>query len=68
VFFFLDVGKNPLATANKVHHSPFSYQLFALQVEVAIQNGLHARMSTFREKRKKACAAINFFLSLSVND
>ncbi len=36
VFFFLDVGKNPLMTVNKVRHSPFSYQIFAMQVAAAI--------------------------------
>ncbi len=65
LLFRLDVRKNPLMTANKVRHSPFSYHIFAWQVKAAIQNALHARMSTFHEKRTKACAAINFFLSVN---
>jgi hypothetical protein len=37
VFSFFDVGKNPLMTANKVHHSPFSSHIFAMQMKVVIQ-------------------------------
>jgi hypothetical protein len=37
VLFFLEVGKNPLMTASKVHHSPFSYQIFTMQLKAAIQ-------------------------------
>jgi hypothetical protein len=39
VFFRLNIGKNPLLTANKVRHSPFSHQIFAMQMTVAIQAG-----------------------------
>ncbi len=35
--FFLEVGKNPLMTANKVQHSPFSYEILAVQMKAAIQ-------------------------------
>jgi hypothetical protein len=37
VLFLLEAGKNPPMTANKVRHSPFSYQIFAMQVKAAIQ-------------------------------
>jgi hypothetical protein len=37
LFFFLEVGKNPMMTASKVHHSPFTYQIFAMQMKIAIQ-------------------------------
>jgi hypothetical protein len=37
--FVLKVEKNPLRPAKKVRHSPFSYQIFALQVKTAIPVG-----------------------------
>ena len=37
VLFYLEVGKNPLITANKVRHFPFSYQIFTMQAKAAIQ-------------------------------
>jgi hypothetical protein len=58
--FVLKVEKTPLRPAKKVRHSPFSYQIFALQVKTAIPVGYvqghgisttkeqkHVRQSTF---------------------
>jgi hypothetical protein len=36
VLFFLEVGKNPLITGHEMPHSPFSYQIFAMQMKAAI--------------------------------
>jgi len=63
--FVLEVGKNRLMTANKVRHFPFSYEIFTMQVEAAIQVCC-ARTSTFHERSTKPCASNKFFLSLSL--
>ena len=35
--FSCKLKKNPLMTANKMRHSPFSYQIFTMQARAAIQ-------------------------------
>jgi hypothetical protein len=65
VLFILEVGENLLMTANKVRHSSFSYQIFAMQIRPLLKL-LCVKTSTFREKRTQACMSINFFLSLWV--
>jgi hypothetical protein len=52
VLFFLEVGKNPLMTANKVRHSPFSYQIFSMQVKAAVQVAMHKDIDFQRKKSK----------------
>jgi hypothetical protein len=53
VFFFLDVGKNPLTTVNQVRHSSFSHHIFVMQMKAAIQMGClqECRLSAKNEQR-----------------
>ncbi len=63
--FFLEVGKNPLMTANKVHYSPFSYQIFAMQMKIAIQVCcMWGHRLSAKTEQRYVCQSI--FLSLSL--
>ena len=67
VLFFLEVGKKPLMTANKVLHSPFSYQIFTMQVKAAIQVCCVQRHLLSAKKEQKHVRQSTFSF-LSVND
>ena len=67
VLFLLEVGKNSLTTANKVRHSPFSYQIFAMQVKAAIQVYCMWENRIFAKTEQKYVRQ-SIFLSLWVDD
>jgi hypothetical protein len=68
VFFFFDVGKNPLMTANQVRHSPFSYHIFALQMTAAIQAACVQEHQLSATNEQRHVRQSTFFVSLAVND
>jgi hypothetical protein len=63
VFFFFDVGKNPLMTAKQVRHSQFFHQIVALQLKAAIQAGCMqgCRLSAKKEHRHVRQSTFFFF-------
>ena len=67
MLFLLEVGKNPLTTANKVRHSPFSYQIFAMQAKVAIQVCC-VQAHRLSAKTEQKYVRQSTFLSLYVDD
>jgi hypothetical protein len=66
VLFFLKVGKNTLMTANKVPHSPYSYQILARQMKTTIQVAVYKDIDFSRKKNKGMC--VNQPFSLTVDD
>ena len=65
-FFSCKLERNPLMTANKVHHSSFSYQIFTMQVKAAIQVCCVQRQRHSAKKEQKHVRQSTFF-SLSPN-
>jgi hypothetical protein len=61
VLFLLEAEKSPLMTANKVGHSPFSYQIFAMQVWVAIRVCYAHVHRRFAKKEQKHASQSTFF-------
>ena len=61
VLFFLEVGKNPLMTANKVLYSQSSYQIFTVQARAAIQVCCVQIHRLSAKKEQKHCVNQLFF-------
>jgi hypothetical protein len=64
VLFFLVVEKNPLMSANKVRHSPFSSHIFAMQMKVVIQMGCVQGYCRSAKKEHRHVRQSTFFPSL----
>ncbi len=55
-------------TANKLRRSPFSYQIFAMQMTAAIQAGCLQEHRLSAKSEQRHVHQSTFFLSLAVSD
>ena len=66
VLFFLEVGKNPLMTVNKVRHSLFSYQIFTMQLKAAMHVCCAQGHRLFAKKEQRHVRYPTFFTHCGV--
>jgi hypothetical protein len=65
---FVGSWKNALMTANRVRYSPFSYQIFAMQVKAARFKYVVCKDIDFPRKKEQKYMRQSTFLSLCVDD